>query len=472
MSLLLTRASALAWAQPAGDELVDLRIDDGLIVDIGPSLSRRSGEAVWDLEGNRLAPGLHDHHLHLRALCALESSVIVGPPEVQTKEELAQRLRRASARLTEGQWVRGVAYHESVAGDLDREVLDQLVLDRPARIQHATGALWMLNSRGLELLGVDDGVPPGAERDASGRLTGRFWREDEWLGSRLPKASHDFSAMSQLAASRGLTGFTDATPGARREELVAFGEAIQSKTLVQRLHVMAEPGIDAPVSTLMTVGPVKVLLDDLTLPEFDELVERFRSCHDQGRPVAVHCVTRTQSVLAVAALEEVGSLEGDRIEHASILGLDTMASIARLGVAVVVNPCFVATRGDRFLRDVPSHSHPDLYRIGSLLAAGITVAGSSDAPFGSPDPWVGVKAAVDRRTLGGQVLGRGERLEPVDALRLFTSRAEDPRAQRRVAVGQPADLCVVEPETWGTGSSPGPEIRATFVAGRLVYTAP
>jgi predicted amidohydrolase YtcJ len=472
MSLLLTRASALAWAQPSGDELVDLRIDEGLIVDIAPSLSRRSGEAVWDLEGNRLAPGLHDHHLHLRALCALESSVIVGPPEVQTKEELAQRLSRASARLTEGQWVRGVAYHESVAGQLDCQVLDQLVPDHPARIQHATGALWILNTRALEALDVASDAPSGAERDAAGHLTGRFWREDEWLGSRLPKASHDFTSMSQLAASRGVTGFTDATPGARREELVGFGEAIQSKTLVQRLHVMAEPGIDAPASTLMTVGPVKVLLDDLTLPEFDELVARLRSCHEQGRPVAVHCVTRTQAVLAVAALEEVGVLEGDRIEHASILGLDSMAAIARLGIVVVANPCFVTTRGDRFLRDVPTHSQPDLYRIGSLLAAGITVAGGSDAPFGSPDPWVGVKAAVDRETLGGQVLGRGERLDPVDAVRLFTSRADDPRVQRRVAVGQPADLCVVEPETWGSGSSPGPDIKATFVAGRLVYTAP
>jgi predicted amidohydrolase YtcJ len=472
MSMLLSRASALSWGAPASEVLVDVRIDAGLIVEIGLSLERRASEAVWDLDGDRIAPGLHDHHIHLRALCALESSVIVGPPEIQTRDELIARLHRAGARLVEGQWMRGVAYHESVAGLLDRDELDQLIPDRPARIQHASGSLWILNSRAIDALKADEGTPPGGERDEQGRLTGRFWREDDWLGSRLPRTSHDFSAMSSLAASRGITGFTDATPGARDIDLAGFIEAIESRILVQRLHLMVEPGTTPPGAEMVTLGASKILLDDLGLPTFDELVERISGCHAASQPVAVHCVTRTQSILTVAALEQTGTIEGDRIEHASILGTDSIEAVARLGLVIVTQPGLVMTRGDRFLRDVPARSQPDLYRVASLMAAGATVAASTDAPFGSPDPWVAVEAAVDRQTHDGARLNPAEAVDPLVAIGMFTGEAAHPGRTRRIEVGAPADLCVVGKAGRGDASPTRPEIKGTFVAGRLVYAAP
>jgi predicted amidohydrolase YtcJ len=41
-------------------------------------------------------PGLHDHHVHLRALAAA-ASVSFGPPRTRTAAELAARLRAADA---------------------------------------------------------------------------------------------------------------------------------------------------------------------------------------------------------------------------------------------------------------------------------------------------------------------------------------------------------------------------------------
>jgi predicted amidohydrolase YtcJ len=470
--MLLANASALAWADPIGTERFDVRLDGERIAEVGIGLERRAGESVFDLEGKRLAPGLHDHHVHLRALAALESSVIVGPPEIQSLSELSERLEAAEAHMLTGQWLRGVAYHESVAGELDRRVLDALVPDRPVRIQHATGMLWMLNSRALEALGIGQDAPPGAERDGRGELNGRFWREDAWLAERLPKASHDFSALSQLAASRGITGFTDATPGAGDAEVAAFLEANHDAVLLQRLCVMAEPGTASPDSPMVSLGPVKVLLDDADLPDFDALVDRFRSAHEAGRPAAVHCVTRTTAVLAVAAFEAAGVLAGDRIEHGSIMGPDLLEAIARLGLWVVTQPGLLVTRGDRWLADVPARAHRDLWRLGSLLAAGITTAGSTDAPFGSADVWVAIGAAHDRRTLKGAVLGPDEAVAPSAALALFTSDPHDLGRQRTVAPGELADLVVVEPGTAGYADAPTPLVKATFVGGRLVYATP
>jgi hypothetical protein len=43
---------------------------------------------------------------------------------------------------------------------------------------------------------------------------------------------------------------------------------------------------------------------------------------------------------------------------------------------------------------------------------------------------------VERRTASGQVLGEGERVTAAEALTLYTGR-------RRVAPGEPADLCLL-----------------------------
>jgi predicted amidohydrolase YtcJ len=48
-------------------------------------------------------PGLHDYHVHLRALAAAAASVSFGPPRTRTAAELAARLRAADADLP-GPW--------------------------------------------------------------------------------------------------------------------------------------------------------------------------------------------------------------------------------------------------------------------------------------------------------------------------------------------------------------------------------
>ena len=114
------------------------------------------GEDVMDAAGGVLLPGLHDHHVHLRALAAAAASVAPARRDVRTAAELAARLRAADADLPPGAWLRAVGYHESVAGSLDRHALDRLLPHRPVRVQHRTGALWMVNSLAAAQLGLDE----------------------------------------------------------------------------------------------------------------------------------------------------------------------------------------------------------------------------------------------------------------------------------------------------------------------------
>ena len=71
--------------------------------------------------------------------------------------------------------------------------------------------------------------------------------------------------------------------------------------------------------------------------------------------------------------------------------------------------------------NVEARDLPHLYRVKSWLAAGIATGGGTDAPFGRPDPWRSMRAAVERRTPQGFVLGPDERVFPETALALFQS---------------------------------------------------
>lgn len=448
---------------------VDVRCRGGVIEAVAADIAPIAGEHSIEAHGGALLPGLHDHHLHLFALAAALASVQCGPPAVTRAEQLARALGAAPG----SDWLRGVGYHESVAGPLDRWVLDSWVDDRPLRIQHRSGKMWFLNSLALERLGLEsERRLEGVERDASGRVTGRLFRLDAWLGRRLRRdAAPDLTAASRLLARHGVTGVTDAGADNAGGALAALERAVARGELRQRVQVMGAVALPLPVHPRVSRGPLKVLLDDHRLPDWEALQHRLAQAREQGRPAAFHCVTRTELVFALAALTAAGPVPGDRIEHASIAPDDVLPLLRQAGVTVVTQHGFLYERGDRYLRDVAPAEQRWLYRGRGFIEAGVPLAGGSDAPYGSPDPWLAMRAAVQRRSAGGALLGAGESLSPERALDLFITALEAPGgAARAVAVGATADLCLLDrPWSQAREGLSSERVVATVAGGELIF---
>ena len=421
---------------------VDVRCRDGRVVEIGAGLVASGDEEVIEARGGALLPGLHDHHLHLFALAAARASVKCGPPEVGDRDALAAALAGAAA----GEWIRGVGYHESVAGMLDRQALDEVVSDRPVRIQHRSGKMWFVNSAAVKLLGLDAG------------FDGRLFRQDGWLREHVA-TDVDLAAVSRELASYGVTGVTDATPS--NDD----GTAGKIAAAGMRQRVCPMGGDD------MSSGTLKIMLDEYALPDFDALQARIAEAHRHGRPTATHCVTRAELVFALSALIEAGTMRGDRIEHASVTDDATMALVAEAGVTVVTQPNFIAERGEQYLADVASTDHRYLYRCRGFVDAGVPLGGGTDAPFGGPDPWAAIRAAVSRKTSDGRLIGPNETLSPERALALFTTPADVPGgAPRRIAVGDAADLCLLD-RSWNEArlSLRHERVAATVLDGEVIF---
>jgi predicted amidohydrolase YtcJ len=231
--------------------------------------------------------------------------------------------------------------------------------------------------------------------------------------------------------------------------------------------VMAAGAIPAPLST----GPVKLLLDEYAGFDIDATVAAIAEAHRAGRPIAIHCVTRAETVSAVAAIEAAGPLPGDRLEHASVAPFELDPTLRRLGITVVTQPNFIAERADEYLANVTPEDLGLLYRIGTMRAAGIGVAGGTDAPFGRPDTWSAMRAAVERRGKGGGIVGPAERLFPETALALFLGQSRRPAMPTpRLVPDIPADLCLLDRGlSEALVDLDGSAVRLTIVGGIAVF---
>jgi len=446
---------------------VDVHIVGDHVVAISPhDLASTKGGAVLEAGGGLLLPGLHDHHVHVAASAAALASVRCGPQEAVDAAGLANLL----SGVTGTGWIRGIGYHESVAGEIDRAWIDAVVADRPVRIQHRSGRMWIFNSLGLEHLcaATDGACPAGLDR-----RSGRLFDEDSWLRSALGSGPPDFRATAERWARWGVTGLTDMNPQNGRAAADHFTSQQAGGSLPQSVVLAGLPEL-APVSSSarLAIGPVKVHLHEWHLPDYATVVDLIRAAHTHGRNIAVHCVTETECAFALAAITDAGKLPGDRIEHASVAPDALVTEIARLDLAVVVQPNFVSERGDGYLSAMPQEDWPHLYRLRAFREAGVIMAGGTDAPFGDANPWAAMAAAISRRTAGGRSLGPQEALRPEEALDLFLADPHDLSRVRHIATGAVADLCLLA-QDWAAlredmGSA---EVRATLIGGQLVHLA-
>ena len=448
--------------------LVSVVIEDEIIaaIDVHPPAGE-TGDI--DANGAALIPGLHDHHVHLLAMAARDEGLDLDSLDDERAFDLA--LSHAADSAGDG-WVRASGYDEHRHGQIDCRRLDALVGATKVRVQHRSGLAWVLSSAGLEAVLGDD-IPSRVELDASGKPTGRLLRLDAWLAERVGVSAPSLQKIGAQLSSFGITGVTDATYnlGAGRAELLR--QAVQSGALPQSLTLLGVTDDErSSVEGWASVGPAKILVDEVVGLDVDLLAKQIEGHHSVGRAVAIHAVSRAETVTVVTALALAGMMHGDRIEHGSVLPVDLDPLLEAGEVTVIVQPALVHERGDHYLEVVDGEDLPFLHRAATLLDAGVRVAAGSDAPVTSADPWRAIAAASTRTTRTGQRLGVAERVEAATALGWYLTDPLDPSGPlRRVKVGARADLCLLDAPLAEVLADPNAShVRNTWVRGRLVHS--
>jgi predicted amidohydrolase YtcJ len=162
-------------------QAVAVRGDRIIAVGTNQEISRLAspGARRIDLRGRSVIPGLIDHHAHLwRAAATWDTELRLDG--VDSRKTALDMVRAKARSLPAGEWVHTIGGFsiDQFADDprpFTREELDAASADHPVLLQFTRSTTY-LNSRALQLMGIDDKLPaePWVEREPSGRPTGRI----------------------------------------------------------------------------------------------------------------------------------------------------------------------------------------------------------------------------------------------------------------------------------------------------------
>jgi hypothetical protein len=182
-----------------------------------------------DLGGRSVTPGFIDNHAHFQeegAYWALEARL----DGVESRKQALDILRAKAQTKKPGEWVYTVGgFSTDQFTDDDRpftrEELDQVAPNNPLYLQ-VTRQFTFVNSRAIELLGMDKMNDRAILRDASGRLTGMINTDEaanaikEMAGflDNLPKEIFESSSL-QMMHDFNAAGLTSVVDGCAHEDI-------------------------------------------------------------------------------------------------------------------------------------------------------------------------------------------------------------------------------------------------------------
>jgi predicted amidohydrolase YtcJ len=482
---LLLRSARL----PDLDSPHDVLIENGTITRIAPSISPANGVRVVELDGRWLRPGLWDHHVHFTQWVIKQARMDLAPG---TSAASTVSLVRAALPAVTTPIAVGYGFRDGLWPDAPTiAALDDISTDRPIVLISGDLHCGWLNSAAGRALGVT--LP------ADGML-----REVEWiatldrLDSTMQPGVQDFKRAADAAAARGLVGFVEFENADNQQlwpDRVAHGVTalrVEASVWPDRLEGVIAAGLrtGSPLDPtgLVTMGRLKVVSDG-------SLNTRTAFCFDpypglpsdHPHPCGVESVAPAEVERLVARAYSVGILPavhaiGDHansdvidvferlgipgtIEHAQLVSEQDFARFGALGLTASVQP--EHAMDDRDVADRHWAGRTDrAFAFGSLLSAGATLALGSDAPVAPLDPWISIAAAVSRSRDGRSAWHPDERIS------LETALASSARGRTTVAVGEIADLVVLDADPFALETSALRDlpVAATLLGGRFTHS--
>ena len=408
-------------------------IEAGKVVAVGEADALRDQRTEEVHHAGVIIPGLVDAHFHPLAYALEETGLKLGGSA--DFDDMAGRITAAAAELPTGTPVLGRGLNDETLAERrlpTRHDLDSITPGRPMLLNRVCGHLAVASTAALEVAGVTPSTPDPVggsfDRDRSGVPTGVL-RETavavvtEAIGALVPviTAQQVVTALQRLPAL-GLTGIgaivtagTALWCGAgdevatlvemapdlpvRLSVLVAAGDpdGLESAaasfdrsrlrflglkdfadgSLGAHTAAMRQPFADAPGET----GTLRI----------DARTEALaRHALDMGGHVAIHAIGDRAVDRVLDLFEELIEEGTDparlRMEHASVTLPEDIERFAALGVTASIQPAFLPSETGWLERRLGPERLRWAYAFGSLAAAGVPLAGGSDAPVETPEP--------------------------------------------------------------------------------------
>ena len=489
-SFVVYRARRILTMNPARPEATHVAVRDGRILGVGP-LDELAGWGRYTLDetfaDKVLMPGLVEGHSHASEGTFWRYTYLgrfdrMDPdgkvwPGADSIEAVVARLQQAERALPAGDpadaplsgWGLDPIYY----GDrrVVRADLDRVSTVRTIGVMHASGHIFNVNSRALELAGLlrsgvnHPGVPLGADGLPTGELKGpdAMALVGRLIGFDREKLANDEPGLrrfARLCVRQGVTTATDlanmlpddavtmmrrVTGEPRFPVRVVSFRRFQAMTPQQALdHAQALRG---QATDRLRLGAIKLFVDGsiqgfsarlrwpgyyngapnglwYTAPE--TIRELYALALRHGVLVHSHTNGDQATEMALDCLEEalLGRPARDHrftLQHCQLADAAQFRRMHRLGMCVNLFPNHHFYWGDQhYETTVGPERALRMNACATALASGVPMAIHSDAPVTPLGPLFTAWCAVNRRTASGRVLGESERIGVADALRTIT----------------------------------------------------
>jgi predicted amidohydrolase YtcJ len=486
-----------------------------------------------DMGGKTILPGLTDAHLHLHQYALSLQKIDC---ETDTLEECLRRVEERVRSTNPSQWILGHGWNQNQwspspsgrgargEGWPSASDLDKIAPNNPVYLTAKSLHAGWANTAAMKLAGITANTPDPTngqlQRNEHGGLTGILLETAMGLVSQvIPEPSVELIAEAIEQAQpilwrMGLTGVHDFDRRACFMALQQLHARDRLKLRVTKSIPLEDLGHAVALGLRtgfgddwLRIGSVKAFMDGalgprtaamfqpyLSEPEnrgilnmdAEELFEAGRQAAEAGLSMAVHAIGDRANHEVLDAYEQLRRFERDqslsplkhRIEHVQVLHPDDAARLAELGIIASMQPIHAISdmhMADRYWgeRAVLSYAWRTQLQQGARLAFG------SDAPVESPNPFLGLHAAVTRQRANGSPAQEGwypqQRLtlqEAIEAFTLgpaFTTGAESRLG--KLSPGYLADLIVLPADPFDIPASDLLEMgpSGTMLGGEWVW---
>ena len=480
-----------------------------------------------DLNGRTVIPGFVDAHMHPMMLADFSKQISALPPAINSIEELIEAVRKCRQSQGADEWILGWGYDEGKFAErrsITKWDLDKGCSDAPVSIMRTCGHIRCVNSKALEIAGIDRNTPDPEggeiERDENGEPTGVLKENARNLITPyMPQqdendAVENIVELGKLLSSQGIVAITDMGNLDDTDNYPLYEKAAE-KGFAQKVgiyymwdHFMNNKDFRIPKERFSKnnqffVEGLKLIGDGsvsgrtawMAEPYLDSDSCGISVCSDEQMETAIEFCKKNRCQLSMhamgtkaiervvdrAAAEEKwndGPEPYVRVEHITLPSEDSIKKTVEKGIGFATQPIFMYAEIESYLKNLGTERMKTCYPVKTLLEKGVKLCFSTDAPATSwavpSDPFPNIKGAVTRRAYDGTDCGADQAVSVETAIKLYTKESAGIAGfekQGQIKEGYKADFAVLDKDIFGIPADDIDKVRVerTYIGGKCVY---
>ncbi|MFT5282669.1 MAG: putative amidohydrolase YtcJ [Yoonia sp.] len=487
-----------------------------------------------DLAGNTLMPGFIDGHAHFSNFASQAiGAQLLPPPDASAKNipviiDILKKWNTPENRSLNG-WIFGTGFDDSVIQErrfLTKHDLDKVTTEFPVMITHISGHFAVVNSKGLEKLGITQDTPNpqgGIIRRQNGSSEPNGVLEElaaiPYMMQALSPTSPEimlqfFEAGQEMALSYGYTTAQEGRAMSNHEFLATMAQQGRLKLDVVSYidYMFVDQYMDSKwygngYVNNYKIGGMKVTLDGSpqgrtawrtkpylvppfgaaqdymgypAIPNDTDLLNIYEKAFNNDWQVLTHANGDAAMDQMVRTLKPLMQKYGNTnrrfvLIHGQYVRDDQLDSFKELDIITSLFPLHTFYWGDWHSELIGEDLGQKISPVRTALNKGLKITIHSDAPVALPNLMRVVWTAVSRTSRSGKIIGESERLTPYEALQAITIWSAyqhfEEASKGSLEAGKLADLIVLDknPIEIAVDELKNVQVMQTIKSGKLVY---